>query len=63
DDRARTQGTVDLAVALAGAAGGLSSGAVVAVASFEALGFLTAGLAVLIVLGVARARQQTLATT
>ncbi|MDZ7679645.1 MAG: MFS transporter [Acidimicrobiales bacterium] len=63
ENRARTQGSVDLAVALAGAAGGLSSGAVVATASFEALGFLTAGLAALIVFGVARARQQVIATT
>ena len=30
DDRARTQGTVDLGVALAGATGGLASGAVLA---------------------------------
>jgi MFS family permease len=35
--RARTQGSVDLAVALAGAAGGLGSGLVVASASYAAL--------------------------
>lgn len=57
DDRARTQGTVDLGVALAGAAGGLSSGAVVALAGFEVLGYASAALATLIVLGLVRARQ------
>lgn len=57
EDRARTQGSVDVGVALAGAAGGLSSGAVVATASFEALGILTAGLAALIIVGVIRSRQ------
>lgn len=41
--RARTQGTVDSGVALAGATGGLSSGVVVAVASYAALG-LAGGL-------------------
>lgn len=63
EDRARTQGSVDVGVALAGAAGGLSSGAVVATASFEVLGFLTASLAVLIVFGVVRARQHATALT
>jgi len=63
DDRARTQGSVDLGVALAGAVGGLSSGAVVAAASFEALGFLAAGLAALVVAGVARSRPYVVATT
>lgn len=37
--RARTQGTVDLAVALSGATGGMASGFVVASASFAALSF------------------------
>ncbi|MGY1747148.1 MFS transporter [Blastococcus sp. SYSU D00695] len=41
--RARTQGTVDLGVALAGATGGLGSGFVVAATSFAALG-LAGGL-------------------
>jgi MFS family permease len=41
--RARTQGSVDVGVALAGATGGLSSGVVVAVASSAALG-LSGGL-------------------
>jgi MFS family permease len=36
-DRARTQGTVDLAVALAGATGGMTSGLVVAMSSFSTL--------------------------
>lgn len=62
DDRARTQGSVDLGVALAGAAGGISSGAVVAAAGFEALGILAAGLAGLITVGVARARRQAVAS-
>lgn len=57
DDRARTQGNVDLGVALAGAAGGLASGAVVAAASFETLGLLAAGLAGAVIIGVVRARQ------
>lgn len=37
--RARTQGTVDLGVALAGATGGIGSGLVVAASGFAALGF------------------------
>lgn len=63
DDRARTQGSVDLGVALAGTVGGLSSGAVVAAGSFEALGLLTAGLAALIILSLVRARQHAIAAT
>jgi MFS family permease len=62
-DRARTQGSVDLGVALAGSAGGLSSGAIVAALSFEALGFVTGGLAVLIVIGMAGIRRQAAVTT
>jgi MFS family permease len=44
--RARTQGTVDLCVALAGATGGIGSGLVVAASSFAALG-LAGGLVAL----------------
>jgi MFS family permease len=44
--RARTQGTVDLGVALAGATGGIGSGLVVAATSFAALG-LAGGLVAL----------------
>ncbi len=44
--RARTQGTVDLGVAVAGAAGGIGSGVVVAATSFAALG-LAGGLVAL----------------
>ena len=47
--RARTQGTVDLAVALSGAIGGMASGFVVATASFAALS-LTGGLLALALL-------------
>ncbi|SNR92421.1 MFS transporter [Blastococcus mobilis] len=44
--RARTQGTVDLGVALAGATGGIGSGLIVAATSFAALG-LAGGLVAL----------------
>jgi MFS family permease len=44
--RARTQGTVDLGVALAGATGGISSGLLVAATSYAALG-LAGGLVAL----------------
>jgi MFS family permease len=47
DDRARTQGIVDLGVALAGAGGGLASGAVVAGAGFEVLALAAAALSLL----------------
>lgn len=47
--RARTQGTVDLSVALSGAAGGLSSGAVVAVSTYPTLALAGAALALLLV--------------
>lgn len=50
--RARTQGRVDVAVALAGATGGLSSGLVVASASFGALA-LGSGILAVVVLAVA----------
>jgi MFS family permease len=51
--RARTQGTVDLAVALSGAAGGMTSGLVVAATSYAALSF-TGGLLVLALLPLRR---------
>jgi MFS family permease len=47
--RARTQGNVDLAVALSGATGGMASGVVVATTSFAALSF-TGGLLALVLL-------------
>lgn len=47
--RARTQGSVDLTVALAGAAGGLGSGFVVAGASFPVLGLVGGALALTLV--------------
>ena len=47
--RARTQGTVDLAVALSGAAGGMTSGLVVATTSYAVLSF-TGGLLALALL-------------
>ncbi|MFD3745619.1 MFS transporter [Nocardia sp. NPDC058633] len=47
--RARTQGTVDVGIAIAGAGGGLGSGVVVAAADYPGLGFLGAGIALLIV--------------
>jgi MFS family permease len=50
-DRARTQGSVDLGVAVAGAVGGLSSGAIVAASGFAVLATLASSLAVMIVIG------------
>ena len=47
--RARTQGSVDLCVALAGAGGGLGSGAMVAATSYSALAVTGAVVALLIV--------------
>ncbi|MEV0852228.1 MFS transporter [Nocardia fluminea] len=47
--RARTQGTVDVGIAVAGAGGGLGSGIVVAFADYPGLAFLGAGIALLIV--------------
>lgn len=49
DGRARTQGNVDVGVALAGAGGGLGSGLVVATAGYAALG-LTGGVLALVLL-------------
>lgn len=48
-ERARTQGLVDVGVALAGAAAGLSSGAILAATSFETLAVLAAILAACVV--------------
>ncbi|WP_019203814.1 MFS transporter [Tsukamurella sp. 1534] len=45
--RARTQGAIDVLIALAGAGGGLASGAVVAAWTFPALGFGVAALTLL----------------
>ncbi|WP_342511960.1 MFS transporter [Sporosarcina sp. FSL K6-1522] len=47
--RAKTQGTVDVWVALAGTAGGLLSGVIVAYSSYAVLGFVGAYLALLLV--------------
>jgi MFS family permease len=59
EDRARSQGTVDVFVALAGASGGLLSGIVLAAASFEALAVAAAALAAVIVVTAATARART----
>ena len=59
EDRARSQGTVDVFVALAGASGGLLSGIVLAAASFEALAVAAAVLAAAIVATAATARSRT----
>jgi len=53
--RARTQGAVDVAVALAGAAGGLSSGVIVTTASYSSLSILGGLLALLILPVILRA--------
>ena len=55
-DRARSQGTVDVFVALAGAAGGLLSGMMLAATSFESLAITAAVLAALIVVSAATTR-------
>ena len=55
-DRARSQGTVDVFVALAGASGGLLSGLMLAATSFEALAITAAVLAALIVVSAATTR-------
>ncbi|MFD6391143.1 MFS transporter [Nocardia sp. NPDC060259] len=47
--RARTQGTVDVGIAIAGAGGGLGSGLIVAAADFPGLAYLGAAIALLIV--------------
>ncbi|MEI2639078.1 MAG: hypothetical protein V9F03_08810 [Microthrixaceae bacterium] len=43
--RARTQGSIDLSIAVAGATGGLGSGVVMSEASFTALGVVGAAIA------------------
>lgn len=48
-DRARTQGTVDLCVALSGATGGMASGFVVDAMSYATLAFIGGGLALLVI--------------
>lgn len=48
-NRAKIQGSVDVWVAIAGSAGGLSSGIIVAMTSFSFLGFLGAYLSLLII--------------
>jgi len=52
ETRARTQGVVDLGIALAGAAAGLSSGLVIAASSFAALS-LAGGLLALLIIPIA----------
>lgn len=59
--RARTQGTVDLSIALAGAAGGLGSGVVVAAASYPVLGWFGAVAALAIIPAVAVRERRTAA--
>jgi len=59
--RARTQGSVDLAVALAGAAGGISSGIVVASTSFAALSIAGGVVALALVPVLLRARDRPVA--
>ena len=58
-ERARTQGNVDLVVALGGATGGIGSGAVVAIGGFGLLGWCGAGLSLLLLPAVVRARGRT----
>ena len=48
-NRARTQGTIDVLIALAGAAGGAFSGVVVAMTSFAGLSYLGAAVAFAVV--------------
>jgi MFS family permease len=54
-ERARTQGNVDLVVALGGATGGMGSGVVVAIGGFGLLGWCGAGLSLLLLPAVVRA--------
>jgi MFS family permease len=48
-ERARTQGTVDLGVALSGATGGMTSGFMVAATSYAALSFAGGLLALVLI--------------
>jgi MFS family permease len=54
--RARTQGTVDLGIALAGAGGGLSSGLIITATSYATLALFGGVLALLIIPIAAMAR-------
>lgn len=56
--RARTQGTVDLGIALAGVGGGLGSGFVVAGSSYATLGLVCGALALLVLPAVAWQRRR-----
>ena len=62
DRRARTQGTVDVGIALSGAGGGLASGLVVAGAGYATLALGGGILALLILPFLARARSATTAS-
>ena len=57
--RARTQGRVDLAVALAGATGGMASGMVTAATNYATLSLVGAALALVVVLVALRPVQPT----
>jgi MFS family permease len=61
-NRAKTQGTVDLAVALSGATGGMASGFMVASTSYAALS-LTGGVLALLLLPVLLAERRRRPTT
>lgn len=61
--RARTQGTVDVGVALAGAGGGLSGGIIVAGASYAFLGVLGAAIALLLIPAFVATARRPLATS
>jgi MFS family permease len=58
ESRARTQGAVDLAVALAGATGGISSGVIVAVSSFATLSIVGGVLALVFLPALLRSARQ-----
>jgi MFS family permease len=58
ESRARTQGAVDLAVALAGATGGISSGVIVAVSSFATLSVVGGVLALVFLPTLLRSARQ-----
>ena len=62
EDRARTQGNVDVGVALSGASGGLASGAVLAATSFQVLGLGAAAFAVVVVVAAGATRHRATAT-
>ncbi|XVU28307.1 MFS transporter [Actinoplanes sp. CA-054009] len=56
--RARTQGTVDVAIAVAGATGGLASGLVVAATSYTTLALAGGALALIVLPAVAASRRR-----